>query len=106
MNTGQTHYKESKILLTNQKTETMKQKIILTEIPTPTGGAQMWNKKFYTMQKTEIEELLQEEFNQYMNAGYNSFLFCRITGSVHIQKVDVKTIKDVLLTDSFGLLND
>jgi len=78
--------------------------IKLTEIHTPTGGAQMWNKKFYTMPTNEIENLLQEEFKQYAAAGYNSFLFCRKTGSVHIKKVEVKTMQDVFQTDIYGIL--
>lgn len=79
-------------------------KIKLTETHLPTGGSRFWNRKFYTMPVTEIEDLLQEELQQYAAAGYNSFLFHRVTGTVFIRKIEIKSIDDILATDQYGLL--
>jgi hypothetical protein len=79
--------------------------IILTEIKIPTGGATIYRKDFRTLPKVEIEAILQDGLQSYLSVGYNSFLLCRVTGTVHIQKLEIKTIDDVFLTDPFGLLN-
>lgn len=82
----------------------MKPTIKLTETPTTTAGAQIWNQKFYTMPLIEIENVLQDELQSYYSAGYNSFMFHRQTGTVSVRKIAVQTMKDVFETDSFGLL--
>jgi hypothetical protein len=80
-------------------------RIVLTSIEIPTGGATIWNPKYRDMLLTAIEDDAQEDLQSYAAAGYNSFLFCRITSSIHIQKIEkIKSIEDVLLTDQYGLL--
>jgi hypothetical protein len=81
-------------------------KIILTEIKAPTGGYEIWHKDYHTKPLAEIEEENQDTFQSFSSVGYNSFCFCRVTGSVHIRKVEVKTIEDVFITDQYGLLSD
>lgn len=80
--------------------------IQLTEVSTPTGGYDIYRKEFRWMKIEDIEKELQETMQQAMKCGYNSFLFCRATGTVHMHKREVKTLDDVFLTDPYKLLDD
>jgi hypothetical protein len=79
-------------------------KIKLTEIDYPMGGAQKYNPKFRTMPIADIEDMEQDDLQSYASVGYNSFTFHRSTGTIWINRIQVKTIQDVLLTDQYGIL--
>lgn len=82
----------------------MKPQIKLTEISLPSGGVRKYNPKFRDMSIEDIEAQEQESLQSYAEVGYNSFTFHRSTGTISIQRIDIKTIQDVFITDQYGLL--
>ena len=82
----------------------MKSKIKLTETATPMGGASLYNPKYRDLSIELIEDLEQETLQSYAAVGYNSFTFHRLCAQINIRKIEVKTMDDVFMTDTYGLL--
>lgn len=82
----------------------MTAQIKLTETPLPNGGVRKYNPKFRDMSIEEIETQEQSSLQSYAAVGYNSFTFHRSTGTISIQRISIKTIDDVFMTDQYGLL--
>lgn len=80
-------------------------RIYLTETKVPQGGASFYRHDFRILPLSEIEDILQDDFQAYSKVGYNSFTFHRETGNVSVRKVEIKTIEDIFITDQYGLLN-
>lgn len=78
--------------------------IKLTEVNTPMGGVRKYNPSFRDMPIDLIEKQEQDDLQSYASVGYNSFTFHRSTGTISIQRIAVKTMEDVFLTDQYGLL--
>ena len=82
----------------------MNTQIILTETSAPHGGVQIYRADFRELPIDKIETELQESLQSYASVGYNSFTLHRMTGTISIQRIEVKTMKDVFITDMYGLL--
>ena len=80
--------------------------IVLTETKEFFNCAQSYHQSFKQMSLKEIEQQQQKDLKSYLDAGYNSFLFNRDLSTIFIQKIEVKSIEDILKTDVYGLLND
>ena len=80
--------------------------IKLTEVNKFQSGASIWHDNFKKMSLLEIENNVQDNLQSYAKVGYNSFTFFRPTNTVHIQKIDIKTLEDIFMTDQYGLLMD
>jgi hypothetical protein len=80
-------------------------KIKLTETKLPHGGVRKYNPKYRDMSIEEIENYEQDDLKSYSDVGYNSFTFHRATGTISIQRIKVKTLDDIFMTDIYGLLN-
>lgn len=80
-------------------------KIVLTETSPPNGGVRKYNPKYRDMSIKEIENFEQDDLQSYAEVGYNSFTFHRQTGTISIQRIEVKTLNDVFITDMYGILN-
>jgi len=84
----------------------MNMQIKLTETTIPMGGAQKYNPKFRDMAINDIETQEQDDLQSYAQVGYNSFTFHRSTGTIAINRIEVKTLQDIFNTDMYGLLQD
>lgn len=73
----------------------MKPEIKLTEINTPLGGVRKYNPAFRSMPLEDIEKQEQTDLQSYAEAGYNSFTFHRSTGTISINRIEIKTLADV-----------
>lgn len=82
----------------------MNAQIKLTETKYPMGGCSIYKPAFRNMAISEIEAEQQDNLQSYAEFGFNSFTFNRACGLISINKMTVKTISDVLLTDQYGIL--
>lgn len=81
-----------------------KPNIKLTETDTLHNGYQFYKPEFRIIETSEIEKWLKLDLLLLQQAGYNSFMLHRPSGTVSCRKVEVKTIQDVFETDVYKLL--
>jgi hypothetical protein len=53
----------------------------IEQVPSP-GGMQLWNPKYREMTLDQIKKQSRIEV-EYVPYGYNTFLFCRSTATIH-----------------------